>query len=239
MKFLKDASGWIIIIAIFCSCSTTSKNKSSYKSKTDTAIDEKKGIDTSAQFKADLQQKNETETTTGSKTDTDILKELNIDFGNGTDEDYTGIKKDTSVAGIKITTTGPGTIKLNIDGSVEATGNIKKASYKETGKIKKQDSSRKKEISNTQQQVTNQKKGIDTSAKKTQTTTQVVIKQKDVQRTSYWGWLWLGLITAAVIGVGWYFGWWRWFFAFIRRTKNKNEYRVKYSKYQPPKPPTS
>jgi len=81
-------------------------------------------------------------------------------YGIDTADDYITTAKDTTLSGVKITTTGPGTVKLNPDGSIEATGNIRNARYNETGKTKKQDSSTTKTSTDTQLQVTDQKKGM-------------------------------------------------------------------------------
>lgn len=66
----------------------------------------------------------------------------------------------------------------------------------------------------------------------TQVITTTTIKNKDKKTTSYWGWLWISLIAAAVWFAGWYFGIWKILFAFIKR--NKDEYPIKY-KFKNPK----
>lgn len=63
-----------------------------------------------------------------------------------------------------------------------------------------------------------------------------VLKNKEVKRTSYTG-LIIWVVVGILLGIaGWYFGWWKWLFAFVRR-KKEDQYPVKYTKYQPPKPP--
>jgi len=226
----------IIAIIILSSCGTTSKTKSSYKEKTEISTEEKKGIDTGTVKKTDLQQQSQTETNTGSTEDTETKKEFNVDFGNGTADDFAAIKTDTTVNGIRIKTTGPGTVKLNADGSIEATGNIKNASYKETGKTKKQDSARTKATINTSLQVVEEKKGIDTSAKKATQKTDIAATNRTVVTTgpTLWGKIKIFFLTALVIAlliIGWRLGWWqllygfiiRFFVLFKRKRKDKNK----------------
>ena len=147
----------LICIILLASCSVTKKNKSNYKATSETTVAEKKGIDTSASKKTDLQQETKSDSSAVNQEETETNKELNIDFGNGSAEDYTGGLKDTVLYGVKVTTTGPGTVKLNKDGSIEATGNIKNARYKETGKTKKQDSTWQTNTTKTALKVTDQK----------------------------------------------------------------------------------
>lgn len=222
----------LLVIAILSSCSTTIKNKSSFQQKTEAKNEEKKGIDTSASKKTDLQQQQKAESTAGSSEENEVKKEFNIDFdfGNGSAEDYT--KTDTVIGGTKIKTTGPGTVKFNADGSIEATGKIKNASYKETGKTKKQDTSTSIITSTSHLQVVDQKNGIDTTYKKATEVTTITAKNKEVHRTSYWGYLWFLLIPAVWVG-----GWWLGLWPLIPKRRKRDEYPVKYTNYEPPKPP--
>lgn len=59
-------------------------------------------------------------------------------------------------------------------------------------------------------------KDTKTGLKKTEIKKDIVVK-----RTSYWGWLWIGLGIAAVYLVGWYFGIWGWLILFIKKTRKK------------------
>lgn len=224
---------FLLLIAILSSCSTTSKNKSSYKAKSETTLEEKRGIDTSSSIKADLQQQIKSNYNAGIVEESDFQKEFSIDFdfGNGSADDYT--KTDTVITGTKIKTSGHGTVKLNTDGSIEVSGKIKNASYKETGKIKKQDSSSVTTITNTNLQVVEEKKGIDTTAKKATDKTETVATTKNKKTNSYWRWLLLLIIPVIWVG-GWWFGLWP---LLPKRKKRDPEYPVKYTNYQPPKPP--
>ena len=74
-------------------------------------------------------------------------------------------------------------------------------------------------------EVTNLRKNVTTDLHKVE-----VIKNKDIKRTSYWGWLWIALIIVAVYLVGWYFGIWGWVILWIKRTRKKDTYPVKYKK---------
>lgn len=203
MKRILQIITLLTIIAILASCSVTTKNKSSFKEKSEITAEEKKGIDTSASKKADLHQEEKSDSSTGSSEESESKKELNINFGNGSAEDFT---KDTVISGVKITTTGQGTVKINTDGSIEATGNIKNARYKETGKTKKQDSTRETTTTKTDLQVNDQRNGIDTSQNKTAEIITIDAWNKEKETTSYWGWLWLALIVGATVYVCWRFG---------------------------------
>jgi len=208
MKRILQIITLLTIVAILASCSVTKKNKSTYKAKSETTAEEKKGIDTTETTKTDLQQQIKSDSSTGSQEETESQKELSINFGNGSAEDFT---KDTVLSGVKITTTGPGTVKLNTDGSIEATGNIKNARYKESGKTKRQDSARAATTINTNLQVTDQKKGIDTTQSNAHQVVSIDAQTKEKETTSYWGWLWLALIVAAAVYVCWRFGIFKWF----------------------------
>lgn len=247
MKKILDASGWIIIIAILASCSTTSKNKSSYAAKTEIQLEEKKGIDTTTSKKTDIQHERTSQAKATSVEEAETHKELNIDFGNGSAEDYTrdtiidtgiefGSNKISGERYVKVITKGPGTVKLNTDGSIEATGQIRSARYKETGKSKKQDSSSNNSTAKTHLQVTDQKNGIDTGSKKVSEKTEVVIRSKEIERTNYWGWLWLAIIIAAGTYVSWRLGLFKWVVGLFKRDK-KGGASINYSNYEPPKPP--
>jgi len=224
-----------ILLIAFTGCSTSNKTKSTYKEKTTVTTEQKKGIDTTASKKTDVQQQIKTETAAGSVEETETKKEFNIEFnlgGNGTAEEYTGKPLDTTVNGTKVKTNDAASLKFNPDGSIEAKGNIKNINYKETGSKKKQDSTRTTQATDTRLAITDTKKGIDTSAGKTIITTEITATNKHKQTTSYWGWLWIGIVCAGVYGIGWYFGWWRWLFAFIKR-RNRDEYPIIYKKPKP------
>lgn len=239
MKSLKNIA-WFIMLIIACmlvlaSCATSDKTKSRYKKKTVVDTEQKKGIDTSKVSATNLQQQAKTETSTGSAEEAESSKEFNIEFnlgGNGTAEDYTGKTLDTIVHGTKIKTNDAASIKFNPDGSFETKGNIKNINYKETGSKKKRDSSHTINTTDTKLAITDAKKGIDTSTSKGKITTEITSINKHKETTSYWGWLWFLLIPVVWL-LGWYFGLW----PLLPKRKKKEEYPVKYTNYEPPKPP--
>lgn len=206
----------IIAMVIFSSCGTTNKTRSSHKEKTEFNTEEKKGIDTTAKTEADILQQLNKETSAGSLEETETNKELNIEFnnnGNGTAEDYTKKPLDTVINGTKIKTNDASSIKVNPDGSIEAKGNIKNVNYKETGKAKRQDSARTKEQVNTNIKVIDEKKGVDTTAKKASGKTEVSTKNKTVVTKGPGLWqkirlvFWIFVLVALVL-YGLYKGWW-------------------------------
>lgn len=218
MKYIQHIITLAAIAAVLASCSTSRKTKSVFKSTTDSSSVVK--IDSNVNRVIDSTTVKKDNTITTTETEDNYTKETIFEF-------------DTSFKWVDTLNDQP-----KRSGWVVADDYfppIKKITIRETG-IKKE---RVKTVANKIDSTTVAKKEtVDlTKSVNTETHKTTSIKNKEVKRTSYWGWLWIGLICAAVFAVGWYFGWWPWLIAFIRRTRNKEEYPVKYTNYQPPKPP--
>lgn len=188
------------ILIFFCSCSTTSKVKSSSKVSIDSSSVVK--IDSSSIKSIDSVSVKKDNTVTTVEKEDNYVKETTIEYEpvtpTVTSKDYFPI--------------------------------IKKTTIKETG-IKKEKQTVVADTYDSLKLVTTNevdvKKETATDLHKTIST-----KDKQVERTSYWGWLWFLLIPVVWVG-GWYFGLW----PLIPKRRKKEEYPVKYEDYNPPKPP--
>lgn len=211
---------WGIVMIIACiillaSCSTTSKIKTTVKTTVDSSS--VTNIDSSNIKTVDSAVVKKDNTVSIKETDGTITKETIFEFAD----------EDTTTKAATEWPWHPSTIIPAADffPPIRTTGKLKKVTVRETGSIKtkettntnKQDSAHKITTENT-----NLVKSNATDVKKT-----TVAKEKQVERTSYWGWLWIGLISAAVIFVGWYFGLWQWLWAYLKRRK-REEYLVTY-----------
>ncbi len=110
---------------------------------------------------------------------------------------------------------------------IKTTGKLKKITVKTTGQLKTKETTTAN-TSDSARKVTTEttalKKDQATDVRRSQT-----IKNKEVKRTSYWGWLWIGIIAVVVFAAGWYFGWWLFIIAWWR-TSNKDDYPITYTK---------
>lgn len=206
---------WLLFIitvsVIMVSCSTTSKIKSISKTT----------VDSSSVVKSD---------SSGLKTtDSVSVKKDNTVTVTETDGAYT---KETIFEFADPETDSGSTVKYLVPADdyfpVIKPAILKKITIKETGIVKTKQTTAANTIDSnrvTTTEAATVKKEAVTDVKKT-----VVTKDKAVKRTSCWGWLWMGIIAAAVFAVGWYFGWWPWLIAFIRRTRKKEQYPIKYKK---------
>lgn len=217
---------FVVIIVLLSSCSTTRKIKSVVKSTTDSSSVVKIDSNITRTIDSTTVKKDNTVTTT--ETEDDYKKEIIIEF-------------DTSFKWVDTSNTQP-----KRSGWVVADDYfppIKKITIRETGVKKEKTVTVANKIDSTtiaKKETVDLTKSVNTETHKT-----TIEKNKEVKRTSYWGWLWIGLICLACAVVfafgwyyGWYYGWWRWLFALFKR-KNKDEYPVKYTNYQPPKPPVT
>ena len=201
MKYFKDASGWVIILnlsILFTSCSTTKKIKSFTKTTVDSVSVVK--IDSSTLKAVDSTSVKKDNTITTIEKQDDYEKETVIEFDTVNHSSEKSPAEDYFSPIIKIT--------------IKEKGIKKEKSSIQTNIL---DSSRKLST-----ETADLRKITDTKLHKTET-----VKNKEVKRTSYWGWLWIGIITIAVIIAGWYFRVWPWLFAFLKR---KEEYPIIYKK---------
>lgn len=195
----------ILLVTWLASCSTTKKSKSVTKTTVDSSVIAK--VDSAVKKYVDsVSVKKDNSVTTTEKQD-DYKKVTEIEFDTAKKYPVDAADYFPPVKRIKITETG-----------------IKKE--KITNVVSVSDSTRKKELSNT-----DLSKNIKTDYVKTET-----VRTKNVQKKSYWGWMWIGLIIAGIIAlyiIGRYYGWWVWFIALFK--KRKDDYPVKYTKYRLPK----
>ncbi len=110
---------------------------------------------------------------------------------------------------------------------IKTTGKLKKITVKTTGQLKTKETTTTK-TSDSARKVTTEttalKKDQATDVRRSQT-----VKNKEVKRTSYWGWLWIAIIVVVVFVLGWYFGWWGWLLARLR-SKRHDDYPITYTK---------
>lgn len=223
MKKLLHIITLVAIAAILASCSSSRKIKSVFKSNTDSSIVVK--IDSVVTKTTDSVTVKKDNTVTTTETEDNYTKETVIEF-------------DTTLLDNWLTNLVPGLTKEYLDSMRHArdtltTGwitaddyfppdlnRVKKITIRETGtkKVKQQTEVNKYDSAHLKAKEELQL----VKNTKVQVITTTVIKNKDKKTTSYWGWLWIGLITAAVFAVGWYFGWWRWLFALFKRKQKEN-----------------
>jgi len=200
-----------LLMMCFASCSTSKKIKNYSKTTVDSTSVVK--VDSSGLKTTDSTSVKKDNTVTVKETDGDYTKETIFWFADPLPDTATGIKYPIP-AGDYFAVIKPAVLK--------------KITIKETGTLKTKETISANTIDSNRVVTTEAatvKKEAATDVKKT-----IVTKDKEVNRTSYWGWLWMGIIAAAVFAVGWYFGWWLWLIAFIRRTRKKEQYPIKYKK---------
>lgn len=211
----------VIIAALLTSCSTTHKSKSVSK----------KTVDSSSVVKTDSAGSRLTDSTSVKKDNTLTVKETEGSYTKEIIFEFaTEPGKDTIKFSGHINTPLPASDYFPLI----QPGRLKKITVKENGSIKQKETV----AANTSD--SGNKKTAETVAVNKTIETELhaidVVKKKDIETTGYWGWLWPGLIAAAIIVVGWYFGWWPMLFAWMRRKKDQRDAGLKFDYRLPEKP---
>jgi len=226
MKRILQIITLFAMVAILASCGTTSKIKSYSKSSVDSSSVTKIDSNVTKTDEATTVKKDNTVTTIEKQDDytKETVIEFSTDFAPGVTKKQFDSLRDSGKPLTTLTKEDFTDWITNTDYFPP----VRKITIKETG-IKKE-----KHIiaANTVDSSTVSKKEtvdftktVNTELHKTE-----VVKNKTVKRTSYWGWLWIALFAGGVFAVGWYFGWWRWLFAWIKQRKKDDEYPVKSKK---------
>lgn len=203
---------FICIVALLASCSTTKKIKSVKRS----------SVDSSSITKIDSVINRVIDSVKVKKDNTVTLTEKQDDYKKETVIEYNGLTRKQVDSMIRA-------------GRPEAVDYFPvRVTIKETGTRKERaavvadtyDSSRI--VNNEKQELT---KTVKTDLDKTET-----VKEKDVKKKSYWGWLWIGLAGGGIVAlylVGKYYGWWKWIIALFKRRRDE-DYPVRYTNYKLP-----
>lgn len=216
----------IVIAALLTSCSSSRKIKSFGK----------KVDDSSSQVKFDSSNIKQTDSSSVKKDNTVTVKETEGAYTKETIFEFADEPKDTLInTGLKSDLrTYTAVQAADYFPPIKTTGHLKKITIKESGTVKQKETRANNTVDSTQ--FANHESTTLNKDTKTETHKTEVVSNKDVKRTSYWGWLWLGLIAAAIFFCGWYFGWWQMLIILVKSRKKDKKPVLKFDYQLPEKP---